>query len=322
MKITLNTQATAVTPVAQTFGELETTNGVTIESSVGAWLAAKRSENTRSAYRRDLASFTNWLTIRGGTLATAKPAAVDAFATHLLEVEGRAPSTVHRTIAAVSSFYTFAARPGQCFEGQPNPASTHVTDRVQPDSTPAMALSTDEVRRLRKAASESKYAARDTAVVMILSEAGLRVSELCTASVEDVRQVSGHWVLTVKGKGRQTRPVTLSAGACDLIDLDRETGPLVLNNNEERLNRHQVTRILNRLAKAAELDALTPHMLRATCATIALEENWPLWAVQDLLGHADPRRTRGYQQRGQSLEKKAAMTASLSAAFTPPTDNT
>ena len=50
---------------------------------------------------------------------------------------------------------------------------------------------------------------------------------------------------------------------------------------------------------------LTPHGLRATFATIALEEGAALHQVQYALGHKDPRTTERYQKRKLNLDHNA-----------------
>jgi integrase len=50
---------------------------------------------------------------------------------------------------------------------------------------------------------------------------------------------------------------------------------------------------------------LTPHGLRATFATLALEAEASLHQVQYALGHADPRTTERYQRRKLNLDNHA-----------------
>jgi len=50
---------------------------------------------------------------------------------------------------------------------------------------------------------------------------------------------------------------------------------------------------------------LTPHGLRATFATLALEAEASLHQVQYALGHADPRTTERYQRRKLNLDNNA-----------------
>ena len=65
---------------------------------------------------------------------------------------------------------------------------------------------------------------------------------------------------------------------------------------------------IERLVKSVTLDGvkgLTPHGLRATFATLALEEGAPLQQVQYAMGHADPRTTERYQKRKENLDHNA-----------------
>ncbi len=63
---------------------------------------------------------------------------------------------------------------------------------------------------------------------------------------------------------------------------------------------------IRRLAEAAGVGKLTPHGLRATMVTLALEQGMPLRDVQDSARHADPRTTRRYDRDRWSLNRSAA----------------
>jgi integrase len=70
-----------------------------------------------------------------------------------------------------------------------------------------------------------------------------------------------------------------------------------------------VFRLVRRTARLAGLpDAglVSPHSLRHTVATAALDAGAPLRDVQDLLGHADPRTTRRYDRSRGSLDRSPA----------------
>ena len=82
------------------------------EQVAGAWLMSCSSENTRSAYRRDLAQYVGFVTGLGiaNPLAASRPA-VDAYARHL-EAAGLTPASRARKLAAVDSFYAYAGSEG------------------------------------------------------------------------------------------------------------------------------------------------------------------------------------------------------------------
>ena len=52
--------------------------------------------------------------------------------------------------------------------------------------------------------------------------------------------------------------------------------------------------------------ALTPHVLRASFVTLALENGAALHQVQYAAGHADPRTTERYQKRKLNLDNHAS----------------
>ena len=79
--------------------------------------------------------------------------------------------------------------------------------------------------------------------------------------------------------------------------------PKLLANDGGPLDRHDAARIVARLSGAAGIDkAITPHSLRHTAVTLALDAGVPLRDVQDLAGHADPRTTRRYDRGRRSLD--------------------
>jgi site-specific recombinase XerD len=87
----------------------------------------------------------------------------------------------------------------------------------------------------------------------------------------------------------------------------REDGPLLLTQGGDRLDRHDAARAIRRLARAASLDKpLSPHGLRHSFVTLALEAGVPLHRVQDAAGHADPRTTRRYDRARHALDGHAS----------------
>jgi site-specific recombinase XerD len=69
--------------------------------------------------------------------------------------------------------------------------------------------------------------------------------------------------------------------------------------------------LVRRLARAAGIEAwaaLSPHSLRHTAITLALDAGASLRDVQDFAGHRDPRTTRRYDRSRHSLDRNAAYT--------------
>lgn len=287
--------------------------------AVVGWLLSKRSENTRAAYGRDLRRFLEWCELIGSTLATATPSTVEAWATFQLEEGQAATASVARRVAAVSSFYQWAAKAGRVFEGRTNPASPELIDRVKSSSVHTPALTLSETRRLIAAAESAKHSGRDLAVVLLLVSTGLRVSELIAADVEDLTNSAGTAMLKVhSGKGRKARSVALDPMVCDLVTREgRTAGPLVANLAGSRLTRAKVTKYLTRLARVAEIETVvTPHVLRASYITIGDELGARTEDLQANVGHGDPRQTQAYIRRNRTAQQQGALAAQVVAAVT------
>jgi integrase/recombinase XerD len=92
----------------------------------------------------------------------------------------------------------------------------------------------------------------------------------------------------------------LSAGLVD------PTAPLFVDGDGQPLDRFDASRIVQRLARRAGVrHKVSPHSLRHTFVTTALDAGVPLRDVQDGAGHADPRTTRRYDRGRYSLDRHA-----------------
>ena len=178
------------------------------------------------------------------------------------------------------------------------------------DDSPTLGLDLEEARRILDAAETA--GPRDHALVCLLLLNGLRVSEVCTAKVTDLSSERGHRVLTVARKGGRRDLVPLAPRTLAAVEEhleERTDGFLVLANDGGPLNRFQATRAIRRLTRAADIiKHISPHSLRHTAVTLALDAGVPLRDVQDMAGHADPRTTRRYDRARKSLDRHATYT--------------
>lgn len=108
--------------------------------------------------------------------------------------------------------------------------------------------------------------------VLIYTLAG-RVSECCEAGMHNLTSVGGECKLDLTRKGGKGRKFTLPPLLCELGARcwgDRESGPLLMDDDDRPMDRHAVDRLLNRLGRAASVlpgRDLTPHVLRASKLT-------------------------------------------------------
>ena len=95
------------------------------------------------------------------------------------------------------------------------------------------------------------------------------------------------------------------ARAIDRATAERTSGPLRLNRNGVRMDRHAATRRLAALAAASRMrmPRMHPHMLRHTVVTTMLDAGVDLRDVQIAARHADPRTTMRYDRARNQLDR-------------------
>ena len=102
---------------------------------------------------------------------------------------------------------------------------------------------------------------------------------------------AGPWLHVPVGKLRNDRYLPLHPHLVTLIDQYRAahvdpSNPLLLpRENGRPLDRHTVTRMINRAGAAAGLPHIHPHQLRHTLATQAINRGMSLEAIAAMLGH-------------------------------------
>ena len=75
--------------------------------------------------------------------------------------------------------------------------------------------------------------------------------------------------------------------------------------DEARLSDGGIARMVKARAKAVKIVEISPHGLRATFVTLAIEGGAALHQVQYAAGHSDPRTTERYQKRKLNLDNNA-----------------
>jgi integrase/recombinase XerD len=264
-----------------------------------AFLVSYREGNTRDAYRRDLAGWWHWCADHDLDPLQARRVHVDAYA-RTLEQHGRAHATVRRRLAVLSSFYRYSVAEGVLAV---NPLA-HVRRPPADDTSTTLGLDRGEAVRFLDAAEAA--GPRDHALACLLLLTGLRVTEALAADVEQLGTDRGHQVLAVTVKGGRYRLVPLAPRTAHALAehlAGRTCGPLLLANDGGRLTRQQAARIVARLARRAGiLKRVSPHSLRHTAATLALDDGVSLRVVQASLGHADPKTTVRYDRARRGLD--------------------
>jgi integrase len=86
----------------------------------------------------------------------------------------------------------------------------------------------------------------------------------------------------------------------------RTMGPIFFGVEGGRMDRYCADRMVKRLVKRAGIDKrISPHSLRHSFITAALDAGVPLRYVQEAASHADPRTTMRYDRARRSLDRHA-----------------
>ena len=265
------------------------------------------SANTLTAYRRDLARWTAYLTAVGvDDPATVTEQHVTEFLARLREGGEEHPplaaSSAARTLVAVRGLHRFLALEGDV---EADPAAA-VSPPPPPSRLPK-AISVSEVQRLLAAAAvgDTPAALRDTALLEVLYGTGARISEAVGLDIDDVDVEAG--VVRLQGKGGKQRLVPLGSYAREALTAylvrgrgtfsgkGRGTPAIFLNQRGSRLSRQSAWSLLRVAADRAGLSGhLSPHTLRHSFATHLLEGGADVRVVQELLGHASVTTTQVY----------------------------
>lgn len=145
-----------------------------------------------------------------------------------------------------------------------------------------------------KTAHQRKDAIRDTAVCELLFATGIRISELCSLTVNDINLQDG--TILIYGKGFKERRLHL--GNTDVIDALKNykvafsseiahCHNFFVNQSCKPLSDQSVRRIITKYTNLAAIDLhITPHMFRHTFATSLLEADVDIRYIQEMLGHS------------------------------------
>ena len=289
---------------------------VTERVAVAAFIAGY-TDPTRRSYAADLRIFAAWYHDHGINLLNVRRPHLETFA-HWMEQEGRMASTIGRRLSTLSSFYKYCQTEDILDK---NPALNVRRPKVH-DESRTLGLDRNELGALLVQAGLGDL--RDGALITLLALNGLRISEALNADIDDLSTERGHRTLAIVRKGGKhvIIPIAPRTGrALDLYIGERTLGPIFLGLEGGRMDRYCPDRMVKRLVKRAGIDKrISPHSLRHSFITAALDAGVPLRDVQEAASHADPRTTMRYDRARRSLDRHATyIVATFIAGATRPT---
>jgi integrase/recombinase XerD len=275
------------------------------------WLVVERglAPNSVASYLRDLRRYVAFLDRRGirdvGRVTEADVSAYAADLAGALDDDGRpryAPASIARALVSVRSLHRFAQDEGFA----PDDPTEELRGARVPQGIPKALAEVEVEALLGSVVGDDPRALRDRAVLETLYAGGLRIAELVGLDRADLDLEGG--LVRVFGKGRKERIVPIGRPARSALDEYLRRGrpelesrravvgdPVFLNARGGRLSRQAGWKIVHDAGVRAGLgEALSPHVLRHSCATHMLDHGADIRVVQELLGHASLSTTQIY----------------------------
>ena len=154
----------------------------------------------------------------------------------------------------------------------------------------------EQVRRLCEAP-------RELAIVDVLYSTGCRVAELVNMKLSDIDTKDNS--VKIVGKGRKHNTVYLNEKAQislnEYVPTRKGTSDYIFQSERApygQISTRTVELLFRRIGEQLNIK-LTPHILRHTSATLALQSGMPITQVQKMLGHSSVATTQIYAETSQ-----------------------
>jgi integrase/recombinase XerD len=303
---------------------------IPLKDKVLSFLNRSTSENTREAYRRTVLEFHRFV---GRHLLLVTEREVLAWRDALLH-HGQSNQTVALKLSAVRSLYTYL---GKVYPDllSVNPADAQLVPPPKiPNALKGRALTPKEVQHLLVGPDRNRpEGARDYALMLLMLRLSLRVSEAGGVRKSSIQWKDGRWTLMLKVKGGAEEVWPLPPDVKQAIDhylkLDEKRRSVWLENrtkdqyvfqpienhrtgvHNRGLTRQMIAKIVKKWADFCGIKGkVTPHDLRRTAITRALNQGRTYREVQMMSKHKDPKTIMRYDYERNNLERNPVNTLS------------
>jgi integrase len=292
--------------------------------------AEVKSSSSWRVYRQDIKVFVTWLLLTGANLHSISRTDL---LTYRKDLQARYSNITVNRMFTVARLVVAELVHDRTISGDP------LAKKFKPlptnEETTHTALDEHQCQQLLAAIdTQTIKGKRDYAMVSLMLRCGLRREEVQQVSLGDFKLKSYHHVLDIQGKGdkpatvkippdvwgyieeymqalQQTHPrkharldaplfISMRKGDRPSMKPDT-TGKLV----EQRIDIKAIELVVKQLGMAIGVPTLTPHGLRATFITLAMEHGATLEQTQYAARHKDPRTTERYRKRKFNLDNNA-----------------
>lgn len=253
------------------------------------------SNKTIESYTNDLLLFEDFLKFNDKTLLEATNDDINAYFIN----QNLKTKSFNRKITSIKSFYNYLI-------SEKYPINVNVTKilHIRNDKVYPKIIKKEDIFKMINVQDKTLIGHRNQTIIMMLYITGLRVSELCEITFNDINFDEGY--IRVIGKGNKEKIIIvgelLNVTLAKYINETRkeilfglDSKYLFVNENGNKLSRQAIYNIVHESAIKADIRLnVTPHTLRHCFATHMLENGADIRSVQELLGHSDISTTQIY----------------------------
>lgn len=280
--------------------------------AIAAFIATCKTKNlspeTVEGYQKRLRVFAKFASLRNETPSTFTRQTVVDFVNFLLQKVK--PTTINGYLRTLSVFNTFLIS-----ESYRDDHPVKSVPKLREPQLYPRTLSDEQIIALfNQPKIKTFMGLRDIAMMTLMLDSGLRVSEVCGLTIKDV-DLSQGLILVRYGKGRKERVVPIGEGT--LMTLRRymdvrlskpiQTDKLFVTVYGEPMTPRRVHHRISYYAKQAKIEGVrvSPHTLRFTFVRKWLQSGGDSIVLQRILGHSSPVMTSYYAQLFASDLKEA-----------------
>jgi integrase/recombinase XerD len=278
------------------FNSLADDMAAAVESFLNYCRAKNLSKNTLIYYQHRLRAFRDFAPDL--TPATTKRDAVRGFLAR--ETQRTSPATANHSFIALRAFFGFLHREGFIEE-----IPTDGVEGVRRRRTVIDTFTQTQLEAIIATCGKDFTGVRDRAILLTLLDCGLRATELCTLTLDDVAWNEQTFLVVGKGDIERIVPFGVTARKALVQYAARrgtlETKSLFVSWHGDPLDRYRLREIVQEHCNQAHVTGVrcSPHTFRHTFAVSYLRNGGDVFSLQKVLGHSDLTMTRRYAELSQ-----------------------
>jgi len=252
-----------------------------------------------------------------------KPMDIDSYMEHIRYLDnGNEKSGMYRAayLAAIKNFFAFLKRNNiiennPCADTEvPKDKNEHEIVTISDKDMKTIMYNIEHgVGSAAAIAEQRKWKTRDKAIVLLGVTTGLRLGAIIGIDVNDINLEKK--TITVVEKGDHKRIIYIGDNTAkaiedwlcdrDLMINDTKERAVFISRNKTRISADAVQYIMKRVTTGID-KKITPHKMRATCATRLYEQTGDIYLVQQQLGHKSIKNTERYAKVSNERRIQAA----------------